>query len=81
MLLPDKHVTEQRCILRIGGEVLQFLKQEEASVSQLWNDCKELFKAEFILSFDFFALSLNFLFTVGLVSYAKGKLRRVIRDL
>lgn len=73
MILPSKHVKISRCILATGAILLEELS-EGRTVSSLWDSVRN--KPE-IQTFGRFVLSLDLLFTLGLVRYSKRGLVEV----
>ena len=67
MILPDKHVNLLRSALGVGAILLSEII-EECTVSTLWENVRE--RPE-ILTFERFVLSLDVLFTLGLITYTK----------
>ena len=74
MILPGKHLKQDRALLGIGSEILAALEQEQ-TVSELWERVQdgrdELANP---LSFDWFVISLSFLYAIGAVGYEQGVL-------
>lgn len=69
MILPGKHIKQDRALISIGGDILSVLKNR-MSVSQLWTEVKrhrESRAESSPLSFDWFVLALTFLFAVSAV--------------
>lgn len=77
MILPTKHLSQERSLIGIGGEVLGLLN-ENKTVSALWHDFKR-FRTErgLTISFDWFVLALDLLFMMNAIKSEKGRLRRV----
>ena len=69
MILPTKGITPDRSILAVGSDFL-YLLDSPLSVSNLWsrylNHRKQL-KLESPVNFDWFVLTLDFLFTIGAI--------------
>lgn len=69
MILPGKHIKQDRALISIGGDILSVLN-ERMSVSQIWIEVKRLRESReenSPLSFDWFVLALTFLFAVSAV--------------
>ena len=76
MILPGKHLKPDRSLLGIGGEILKILEQEQ-TVSELWQRVqKQKDGLKSPLSFDWFILSLSFLYAIGAVHFDRGILKR-----
>lgn len=79
MILPTKHLSKERSIIGVGGEVLLILNKP-MTISSLWNNIKESRKRIYgnsFLSFDWFILSLDFLFMLNLIEFKSGKIDKV----
>ena len=74
MILPGKHLKPDRAILGIGSEILATIEEGD-TVSELWERVQEN-RGEHAnpLSFDWFVLSLSFLYAVDAVGYEQGLL-------
>jgi hypothetical protein len=76
MILPGKHLRQDRALLTVGAEVLAHL-DEPRSVSELWERVR-LTRASTPalapLSFDWFILSLNLLYAIRAVDLGDGVL-------
>ncbi len=72
MILPTKIIHTKKSLLGIGAIVLQALSCP-LTVSSLWDKVKT--KKE-INSFEFFVLSLDFLYIIGAISYKNGRIFR-----
>ena len=70
MILPGKHLGQDRALLSIGAEILEQL-DEARTVSGLWERVR-LARGSIAapLSFDWFVLSLTFLYAVAAVEFA-----------
>jgi hypothetical protein len=76
MILPGKHLRQDRALLGIGAEVLAQL-DEPRSVSEVWERVREVRQASPAvapLSFDWFILSLNLLYAISAIDLANGLL-------
>ena len=74
MILPSKHLSEQRALIAVGSEILLRLENPR-SASELWEavrDARKLRIADIPLSFDWFTLALTFLFAVHAVEIDDG---------
>ena len=76
MILPSKHLTEDRALLTIGAELLGLL-HEPKTVSRLWTDLKHKRASTASVMYDWFVLSLDLLFALGLVDFERGRVVRV----
>lgn len=73
MILPDKHVTPRRSVVGMGALILRQLAQPR-TVSSLWERARKIHELE---NFNRFIVALSFLYAVGAVELAAGKLHRV----
>ena len=74
MILPTKHIRTDRAIIGIGGELLGLL-HEPMTVSRLWNQLRErrsVASPAAPIGYDWFVLTLDFLFMVGAVESRRG---------
>lgn len=79
MILPTKHLAEDRALLSVGALVLRRLSSPR-SVSSLWEDLKKSADQQGApLPYDWFVLSLDLLFILGAVEFRQGQLRRATR--
>jgi hypothetical protein len=69
MILPTKGVSPNRALITLGADVLSELRPSSLSVSALWERVQVLTqrRSPEHLSFDWFILSLDFLFSVGAI--------------
>jgi hypothetical protein len=80
MILPSKHLSQDRALLTVGGHVLTFLTRPK-TVSALW---EELNKYESGLTttmprritYDWFLLALDLLFVIGVIELDSGLVAR-----
>lgn len=75
MILPTKHMRTQRTLLGVGAEVIALLDQPK-TVSRVWADLKKKRGEDDLnLSFDWFVLSLDLLFSIDAVELNRGRLQ------
>jgi hypothetical protein len=80
MILPSKKLRPQNSLIYIGGTVLTILDQPK-TVSQVWEEFKSRYVKKAapnasIITYDWFVLALDLLFTLGTVELLEGRLRR-----
>ena len=78
MILPTKHLNEERSILRIGAELLLLLRNE-TTVSRLWADFQKYRRDALgikTVTYDWFILALDLLFVLGAIGFDDGKIMR-----
>ena len=74
MILPGKHLREDRALLGIGAEILAQI-DDGKSVTELWevmNCTRDRTPAASPLSFDWFILSLCFLYAISALDLNDG---------
>lgn len=72
MILPGKHLKPDRALIGIGGEILNII-EDGYTVSELWEHVKaRRSPLSTPLSYDWFILSLSFLFAIGAINYEQG---------
>jgi hypothetical protein len=78
MILPTKHLSEKRALLRIGAELLPFLDKPQ-TISQLWESLKQSHGTtpeRSSLTYDWFILALDLLYITGAVEFERPYVRR-----
>lgn len=76
MILPDKHLPEDRSLLGVGADILRGL-DHPCTVSEAWERFSELRRHSATnqpISFDWFAKALTFLFAISAVHVRDGLL-------
>ncbi len=76
MILPTKHLPESHSLIGIGGVILVLLSQQEATVSGLWDHFRSARQESGQVSYDWFILSLDFLFALGVIELDRGVISR-----
>lgn len=77
MILPTKHLPQERSLIGIGGEVLGLLN-EKKTVSALWNEFKRSRQERgAAVTFDWFVLALDLLFMTKAITTERGLVWRV----
>ena len=72
MILPGKHLNPNRTLLGVGAEILTQL-DEDRTVSELWVRVRQARgEAAMTLSFDWFVLSLSFLYAIAAIDQRGG---------
>lgn len=76
MILPSKHLTQDRALLTVGSRLLRRLDRP-ASLSSLWDALSNgRPKGTPPLGFDRFVLTLDLLFMLGAIKFVGGLIRR-----
>lgn len=80
MILPTKHLSEDKALLTIGGEVLRLL-DEPKTVSRIWDELRKPSRSVKLpaITYDWFVLSLDLLYTLNAIDLERGRLRKVVR--
>lgn len=71
MILPSKHIPQDRALLTVGAEMLKRLDNPR-TVSAMWEDLRNSSS----ISYDWFVLALDLLYTIDAVEVSEGLLRR-----
>lgn len=80
MVLPTKRISADRSLLAIGATVLSLLETPN-TVSGVWTDIQRVRakrENQALLTYDWFVLALDLLFSLGVVDYREGLLRKVV---
>jgi len=79
MILPSKHLSENRALLTVGSLVLKLLSQPK-TVSGLWEAFRVKTESETQMAsriaYDWFILSLDLLYSLGIIELEKGLIVR-----
>lgn len=82
MILPSKHLSQDRALLTVGGHILTFLAQPK-TVSALWEELNK--QSDGIsatiprrVTYDWFLLALNLLYAFGSIDLENGLVARKI---
>lgn len=77
MILPSKHLSQNRALLTVGARILQHLHQPK-TVSALWEELQhggeEKRYSTPMLVYDEFVLALDLLFLIGAIEMEEGLL-------
>lgn len=71
MLLPTKGIEPERALLTIGARIVSLL-ESPATITGLWErflECSREDRADFGISFDWFALAITMLFAINVVAW------------
>lgn len=79
MILPSKHLPQDRALLTVGAHVLTFLAHPK-TVSALWEELNKhdvgLAATPRRISYDWFLLALDLLYTLGTIELERGLVAR-----
>ena len=73
MILPTKHIPPENSLLGHGATILSRLRSPKTT-SALWQETR---RDGAIASFDRYVLTLDLLYSMGLITYEEGLLRRI----
>lgn len=79
MILPTKHLSPDRSLIAIGGEVVSFL-DEPKTVSRVWEEflrARSRAGRRAPVPYGWFVLSLDLLFMLGAIEFHAGRISRV----
>lgn len=80
MILPSKHLSQDRALLTVGATILRHLSRP-MTVSALWEEVSHPTigqKSPPLLRYDGFVLALDMLFLIGALDLQEGLLRQGI---
>ncbi|MCW2107101.1 UNVERIFIED_ORG: hypothetical protein M2402_004292 [Rahnella aquatilis] len=80
MILPSKHLPQDRALLTVGGHVLTFLARPR-TVSALWEDLNRTDQSLSAIpprriTYDWFVLALDLLYSLGTIELENGLVTR-----
>ncbi len=80
MILPSKHLPQDRALLSVGAHVLTFLARPK-TVSALWEELNRPDSSPTAamprrISYDWFLLALDFLYALGTIELKSGLVAR-----
>ncbi|MDO7873098.1 hypothetical protein Q5H93_00015 [Hymenobacter sp. ASUV-10] len=75
MILPSKHLPEDRALLTIGGQLLGLLARPK-TISVLWEEFRARPTNTSPVSFDWFVLSLDLLASIGTITLDGNRIVR-----
>jgi len=82
MIFPSKHLSPNRALITIAAEVYECI-QGKQTVSSIWEEYKKSLNSTFRISevsFDWFILSVDLLFLMGLIDSYDGYIIRIKKD-
>lgn len=80
MILPTKHLSEEKALITLGAEVLRLL-DEPKTISRVWDELRRpsLCTRFPAITYDWFVLSLDLLYILNAIDLERGRLRKVVR--
>lgn len=78
MILPTKHLSESRCLIGVGAQILTYL-DEPKTISGLWGAVKAEKNVDGTqhITYDWFILALDFLYAIQAIKAERDLLRKV----
>jgi len=81
MILPTKYSGYNRALLIVGAEIIRILI-EPKTVSRIWEEIKrDESNGLRYLTYDWFILSLDFLYSINSIKLDNGVIRKTCNDL
>ena len=80
MILPTKHLSPDRAIITVASEILGLINNR-STVSSVWNDIQDKHRASMRqgeIPYDWFILSLDFLYLISAIDENHGNLTRTV---
>jgi hypothetical protein len=80
MILPTKHLPQERALLAVGADILRLLG-EPKTVSRLWEETKKARASQplsSVLTYDWFVLAIDLLFAMSVIDIERGRIRKVV---
>ncbi len=80
MILPTKHLSPDRAIITVASEIFGLINNR-STVSSLWNDLQDKHRANMRqgeIPYDWFILSLDFLYLISAIDENNGNLTRTV---
>jgi len=78
MIMPTKHIKAENALIGVGAVVLAQL-DDDKTVSRLFHDLQEWRDENELatIHFDWFLLSIDFLFTIGAIRFDSGLIKKM----
>ena len=76
MILPTKHLSQERALLTAGAKLLSLLTYPK-TVSSLWEDVMSSSGSHPSIRYERFVLALDLLYLIGAIELKKGLLSKV----
>lgn len=76
MILPTKHSGFHRSLIFVGAKVIDILT-EPKTISRIWDELKKDDNSDLnYLTYEWFILSIDLLYLLGLIKFQRGLIRR-----
>lgn len=76
MILPTKHLSQERALLTAGAKLLSHLTHPK-TVSSLWEDVTDGNRGDASIRYERFVLALDLLYLIGAIELKEGLLSKV----
>lgn len=76
MILPTKHITNERSLLGVGADIIAIIQKRPETISSIWNKIRQK-KKRTPISYRWFILSLDLLYIMGAIKTEQGLIRLV----
>ncbi|MDI2091646.1 ABC-three component system middle component 6 [Commensalibacter oyaizuii] len=74
MILPTKHITNERSLLGVGADIIAIIQKRPETISSIWNKIRQK-KKKTPISYRWFILSLDLLYIMGAIKIEQGLIR------
>lgn len=78
MILPTKHLSEEKSLIRIGAHILSLL-DEPKTVSGIWTEFKGTYGNDRVsasITFSWYVMGMDLLFVLGAIDLDAGRVTR-----
>lgn len=76
MILPTKHINNERSLLGVGADIIAIIQKRPETISSIWNKIRQK-KKKTPISYRWFILSLDLLYIMGVIKIEQGLIRLV----
>lgn len=76
MILPTKHITNERSLLGVGADIIAIIQKRPETISSIWNKVRHK-KRKTPISYRWFILSLDLLYIMGVIKIEQSLIRLV----
>ncbi|MGO8745831.1 MAG: ABC-three component system middle component 6 [Thermoguttaceae bacterium] len=80
MILPTKHLPQERALLTVGADILRLLGEPKTE-SRLWDELKKARASQPMasaLTYDWFVLAIDLLFAMKAIDIERGRIRKAM---
>lgn len=76
MILPTKHIANERSLLGVGADIIAIIQKRPETISSIWGKIRQK-KRKKPISYRWFILSLDLLYIMGAIKLEQGLIRLV----